>query len=42
VHDDLLISAALCTRLDGLDWTAGGETLVVPAPDPLRDLDRGF
>ncbi len=42
VHDDLLISAALCARLDEQPWPEGGETLVVPAADPLRDLDRGF
>ena len=42
VHDDLLISAALCSLLDAQTWPDGGETLVVPAPDPLQDLDHGF
>ncbi len=41
-HDDLLISAALCTLLDDQPPPASGETLIVPARDPLGDLDRGF
>lgn len=41
-HDDLLISAALCTVLDEQPLPSGGETLIVPGRDPLRDLDRGF
>ncbi len=42
VHDDLVISAALCSLLDQQPWSSSGETLVVPARDPLKDLDRGF
>jgi hypothetical protein len=42
VHDDLLISAALCAILDGQPWSASGTTLVVPGSDPLKDLDSGF
>ena len=42
VHDDLVLSAALSAVLDGEEWTGGGSTLVVPASDPLRDMDRGF
>jgi len=41
-HDDLLISAALCTVLDDQPLPAGSETLIVPGRDPLGDLDRGF
>lgn len=41
-HDDLLISAALATVLDDQPLPSGGETLIVPGRDPLRDLDRGF
>ena len=37
VHDDLLVSAALCARLDQLSWGLG-ESSVVPAHDPLEGL----
>jgi len=41
VHDDLLLSAALCAVLDEQTWTAGGEALLLPAADPLIEIDRG-
>lgn len=42
VHDDLLISAALCAVLDSQPWGAVGPALVVPGRDPLQELDSGF
>lgn len=43
VHDDLLISAALCARLEPLHWTPGIPAAILPAPDPLAQMDRaGF
>jgi hypothetical protein len=42
VHDDLVISAALCTPLDEVAWGTGGPALVVPGVDPLREMDAGF
>ncbi len=36
VHDDLLISAALCAELDGLTWGTA-ESAVIPALDPIND-----
>lgn len=43
VHDDLVISAALCAVLDGESWSVGGNPLVVPADDPIRMMDKeGF
>jgi hypothetical protein len=43
VHDDWIISAALCAVLDGLEWSAGGPPAVVRAADPLLQMDReGF
>jgi hypothetical protein len=42
VHDDLVISAALCAELDDLEWSVGGEALIVRGRDPLEDMDRGF
>jgi hypothetical protein len=41
VHDDLLISAALCWALDGLEWGIA-ESEVIPAYDPLEDFDPVF
>lgn len=42
VHDDLVISAALCAVLDEIEWSIGGPALVIPGRDPLKDMDRGF
>jgi hypothetical protein len=42
VHDDLVLSAALCAVLDEQEWSGGGPTLMVRARDPLEELDRGF
>jgi len=42
VHDDLLISAALCAALDDKDWSISAPTFVIQGVDPLDDLDRGF
>jgi hypothetical protein len=41
VHDDLLLSAALCAWLDGLDWSASGAPLLVQGADPLEEIDSG-
>jgi hypothetical protein len=40
LHDDLLLSAALCARLDTQPWPAGTAPVVIPARDPLDDMDR--
>jgi hypothetical protein len=42
VHDDWVLSAALCAVLDGFSWSAGGPALVVRAEDPLKAMDEGF
>jgi hypothetical protein len=42
VHDDLVLSAALCAVLDDQEWSGGGPTLMVRARDPLEEMDRGF
>ena len=42
VHDDLLLSAALCAVLDSQPWGSTSPALVVPGRDPLQDLDSGF
>ena len=38
VHDDLLVSAALCAVLDEQRWGLANSSVVV-APDPLLDMD---
>ncbi|MCL4562309.1 MAG: hypothetical protein M1281_17065 [Chloroflexi bacterium] len=40
LHDDLLVSAALCARLDELEWAAPGGAAVVRRGDPLAEMDR--
>jgi len=42
VHDDLIISAAMATVLDKQNWIVSGPPAYVQAPDPLKDLDKGF
>ena len=42
VHDDDLITGALCTVLDKLDWSIGLPSVFVPGRDPLQDMDRNF
>jgi len=42
LHDDLLISAALCAVLDEQDWRSGEPAVIIPAPDPLQDIERHF
>jgi hypothetical protein len=41
VHDDTVLSAALCAVLDEQEWFVGGPTLVVRGRDPLEEIDRG-
>ena len=42
VHDDLLISAALCAVLDKQKWTVSMPSFIIQADDPLDELDKGF
>ncbi len=40
VHDDLLVSAALCSVLDDLTWPSGGSGgTIIERDDPLREMD---
>lgn len=39
-HDDLLVSAALCTLLDGLAWPGEARGAAVEAGDPLAEIDE--
>ncbi len=44
VHDDYLITAALLSVLDEMPWivSTGPGVIAYRAPDPLKDIDRGF
>jgi hypothetical protein len=43
VHDDAVLSAALCWVLDAQEWASSTAPLVVRAKDPLADMDKeGF
>jgi len=42
IHDDLVLSAALVGALDTLEWALSAPTIVIPFPDPLAELDKGF
>jgi hypothetical protein len=41
VHDDLVLSAALCAVLDEQGWSIGGPPLMIKGRDPLEEIDRG-
>jgi hypothetical protein len=43
VHDDLLVSAALCAVLDGerAAWRPYGGSVSVPGRDPIEEMDEG-
>jgi len=43
LHDDLVISAALCADLDRLDWRVPtGPGVILHGADPLVELSQGF
>ncbi len=42
VHDDLVLSAALAAALEEQDWSMSGPALIIPAGDPLKEMDKGF
>ena len=42
IHDDLIISASLCTVLDSQEWAIAGPALVVNRLDPLKELSIGY
>lgn len=40
VHDDWILSAALCTALEDVSWSISAPPLMVRASDPLDAMDR--
>ncbi len=42
LHDDWILSAALCTLLETRSWFSAAPALIVPAPDPLKATERKY
>jgi hypothetical protein len=42
IHDDLVLSAALCAVLDEQEWAISGPALVVQRKDPIDELSKGY
>jgi hypothetical protein len=42
LHDDWIMSAALSAVLEEMDWRTPAAPLLIPAVDPLREMDKGF
>lgn len=42
LHDDWVLSAALCARLENLDWSFRGETLIIQGKDPLKGMEGKY
>ncbi len=40
VHDDLVLSAALCAVLDEQEWASSAPALIIRSRDPLQDIDK--
>lgn len=41
VHDDLLVSASLCTLLEEETWQTYLPGVIIPGQDPMKEIDRG-
>ena len=42
VHDDDLMTGAMCTLLDRMEWHIPLPTLIIPGRDPLEGMDRNY
>ena len=42
LHDDWVLSAALCARLEKLDWYAPAPTLIIQGKDPLKGMEGKY
>ncbi|HVM71584.1 MAG TPA: hypothetical protein VMT91_07470, partial [Anaerolineales bacterium] len=42
VHDDDLITSAMCTLLDKLEWYVEAGTTIIRPKDPLKEMDWNF
>ena len=42
LHDDWILSAALCAVLEKMDFRSAGTAFIVSGKDPLKEMDMGF
>lgn len=42
LHDDWILSAALCAQLEHLDWSPASPALIIPAADPLKEMEGRY
>ena len=42
LHDDLVLSAAMCAVLDEQNWYLSSQSVLIPASDPILEMDGGF
>lgn len=42
VHDDWVLSAALCACLEEMDWSPASPSLIIPGSDPLDGMEGKF
>jgi hypothetical protein len=42
VHDDDLITSAMCAMLDRMEWRISVPTTWIAPKDPLEEMDRNF
>ena len=42
LHDDLALSAAMCAILDEQSWHLPAQFALIPASDPILEMDGGF
>ncbi|HPR35766.1 MAG TPA: hypothetical protein PKY64_08845 [Anaerolineaceae bacterium] len=42
LHDDLVLSAAMVAVLDELSWGVSSQSVLIPASDPILEMDGGF
>ena len=42
IHDDWVLSAALCAQLEEMDWLPSAPPIIIPGSDPLDGMDGKF
>jgi hypothetical protein len=42
LHDDIILTDALVTQLDLLEWYVASETKIIEQPDVLKDMDNAY
>ena len=42
IHDDYILTDALTTQLDKLEWYTPSETVIIPQPDVLEEMDHAY